>query len=102
MGDGSMAHARVDLPVQSHRGNPARLRERAAADEGTVAAAAREVAQHAHPRAWTAIRGFREVLLVGAVYSLYDLTRFLVEGAHTTAVTHARSLLSWETTWHLD
>jgi len=102
MGDSSMAHPRVDLPVQSHRAGVARSRATRSAEDGPIVAAAREVREHAHPRAWTAIRGFREILLIGAVYSLYDLTRFLVEGAHAAAFSHARSLLTWEADWHLD
>lgn len=50
----------------------------------------------AHRRTWTAIRGFREVLLIGSVYSLYDLTRYLVAGDHDGAIIHGTTLLRWE------
>jgi hypothetical protein len=43
-----------------------------------------------------AIRGFREVILIGGVYSLYDVTRYLVAGDHDAAFSHGRSLLSFE------
>jgi PAP2 superfamily len=50
----------------------------------------------AHRRAWMAIRGFREVLLVVAVYSLYDITRYLVAGDHEGAMSHGRQILRFE------
>ncbi|HVY10766.1 MAG TPA: phosphatase PAP2 family protein [Mycobacteriales bacterium] len=50
----------------------------------------------AHRRTWTAIRGFREVVLIGAVYSMYDLTRYLVEGKSSVAFGHGRSILHFE------
>jgi hypothetical protein len=43
-----------------------------------------------------AISGFREVLLIGGVYSLYDMTRFLVAGESSVAYAHGRSLLHFE------
>ncbi|HWC36448.1 MAG TPA: phosphatase PAP2 family protein [Mycobacteriales bacterium] len=50
----------------------------------------------AHRKTWTAIRGFREVVLIAAVYSLYDMTRFLVEGKTSVAMAHGRDLLRLE------
>jgi hypothetical protein len=47
-------------------------------------------------RTWAAIRGFREVLLIAAVYTLYDLTRYLVEGKTSIAMTHGKELLHLE------
>jgi uncharacterized membrane protein len=43
-----------------------------------------------------AIRGFREVLLVAAVYSMYDATRFLVAGKTAVAMDHGHDLLRLE------
>jgi hypothetical protein len=51
-----------------------------------------------HRRTWMAIRGFREILLIAAVYTLYDLTRFLVEGKTSIATGHGRELLHFEKT----
>jgi PAP2 superfamily len=47
-------------------------------------------------RIWMAIRGFREVLLIAGVYSLYDATRFLVAGKSSVALAHGRSILRFE------
>ncbi len=49
-----------------------------------------------HRKTWMAIRGFREALIVGVVYSLYDLTRYLVAGESSVAHAHGRSLLHLE------
>jgi hypothetical protein len=49
-----------------------------------------------HRRTWTAIRGFREFLLIAAIYSMYDLTRYLVAGDHDGAIRHGSTLLRWE------
>jgi hypothetical protein len=49
-----------------------------------------------HRRTWMAIRGFREVLLIAAVYSMYDFTRFLVEGKTAVAMDHGHDLLRLE------
>jgi len=49
--------------------------------------------------AWAAIsrrRGLRELLLIGVVYSLYDGSRFVVEGHQTTALQHAIGVLHIE------
>jgi hypothetical protein len=51
----------------------------------------------AHRRTWTALRGLREIVLVLAVYTLYDFTRFLVSGDVDAAMAHGRSILSLET-----
>jgi hypothetical protein len=50
----------------------------------------------AHRKTWMAIRGFREVLLIAAVYSMYDFTRFLVEGKTAVAMDHGHDLLKVE------
>jgi hypothetical protein len=50
----------------------------------------------AHRKAWMAIRGLREVILIGGVYSLYDVTRYLVAGDHDAAFSHGRSILRFE------
>jgi hypothetical protein len=52
--------------------------------------------------AWTAIRGMREIILVVSVYSLYDVSRFLVEGDHDGAVRHGLSILNFERHLHID
>jgi hypothetical protein len=52
--------------------------------------------------AWTAIRGLREVILVVSVYSLYDVSRFLVKGDHDGAVKHGLSILRFERHLHID
>jgi hypothetical protein len=52
--------------------------------------------------AWTAIRGLREVILVVSVYSLYDVSRFLVKGDHDGAVKHGLSMLRFERHLHID
>jgi hypothetical protein len=50
----------------------------------------------ARRRTWLAIRGFREVILIGAIYTMYDMTRYLVAGDHDGAIHHAKVLLQWE------
>jgi hypothetical protein len=50
-----------------------------------------------HRRTWTALRGVREIVLVLALYTLYDFTRYLVSGDTDTALAHGRSILSLET-----
>jgi hypothetical protein len=57
---------------------------------------------HAHRRAWTAIRGVREIVLIGGTYTLYDLTRYLVAGDHDQAFRHGHSVLRLEQRIHLD
>jgi hypothetical protein len=61
-------------------------------------------AQGRHRRgwAWTAIRGTREIVLVVSVYSLYDVSRFLVKGDHDGAVQHGLSILNFERRLHID
>ncbi|HVW80167.1 MAG TPA: phosphatase PAP2 family protein [Mycobacteriales bacterium] len=49
-----------------------------------------------HRRTWMAIRGFREILLVAGVYSLYDATRYLVAGKSSEAFENGHSLLRVE------
>ena len=49
---------------------------------------------------WAALsrrRGLRELLLIGIVYSLYDGSRFVVEGHQSTALQHAIGVLHLET-----
>jgi hypothetical protein len=55
-----------------------------------------------HRKTWMAISGFREVLIIGGVYSMYDLTRFLVAGKSSVAYAHGRSLLHFEQTVGID
>lgn len=43
-----------------------------------------------------AIRGLREIVLIGGVYSLYDVTRYLVAGDHDAAFAHGTELLNFE------
>jgi hypothetical protein len=43
-----------------------------------------------------AIRGFREFVLIAAVYTMYDLTRYLVAGDHDGAIHHGATILRWE------
>jgi hypothetical protein len=50
----------------------------------------------AHQRTWTALRGFREIVLIAAVYSLYDVTRYFVSGDHDVAIRHGRSIYHLE------
>jgi hypothetical protein len=47
-------------------------------------------------------RGLRELTLVAVVYSLYDGSRFLVEGRQSTATAHAMRVLHVETLLDLD
>jgi PAP2 superfamily len=56
----------------------------------------------AHRRAWMAIRGVREIIVIGATYALYDITRYLIAGAHAAAFSHAHSILRFEQRLHLD
>jgi hypothetical protein len=56
---------------------------------------------HAHRRAWMAIRGLREIVLIGGVYALYDVTRYLVAGDHDAAFSHGRALLNFEQRLHI-
>jgi hypothetical protein len=56
----------------------------------------------AHRRTWTAILGLREVLLIAVVYSLYDLTRFLVAGETDDAMLHGHRILHLEQVVGLD
>ncbi|HTR71212.1 MAG TPA: phosphatase PAP2 family protein [Mycobacteriales bacterium] len=56
----------------------------------------------ARRKTWLAIRGLREIVVIGAVYVLYDLTRYVIAGDHYRAVVNARSLIAWESSWHLD
>jgi hypothetical protein len=50
----------------------------------------------AHQRTWTALRGFREIVLIAAVYSFYDVTRYFVSGDHNVAVRHGRAIFHFE------
>lgn len=68
----------------------------------TPSTAAATVPHHRRGWAWTAIRGMREIILVVSVYSLYDVSRYLVEGDHDGAVSHGLSLLHLEQRLHLD
>jgi hypothetical protein len=47
-------------------------------------------------KTWAAIRGFREIVLIAAVYTMYDLTRYLVEGKTSVAMDHGHDLLHFE------
>ena len=46
--------------------------------------------------------GLRELTLIAVVYSLYDGSRFLVEGQQSTALAHAMRVLHVETLLDLD
>ena len=50
----------------------------------------------AHRKAWMALKGFREIVLIGGVYALYDLTRYVVSGDHDGAVSHGSAILRFE------
>jgi hypothetical protein len=56
----------------------------------------------AHRKAWSAIRGLREIVVIGAVYSLYDVTRYFVAGDHDRAVSHGRAIYRFEQRIGLD
>ncbi len=49
-----------------------------------------------HRKTWMAIRGFREILLIAGVYSLYDATRYLVAGKSSEAFENGHSILHFE------
>jgi hypothetical protein len=51
---------------------------------------------------WSAARGFREMVLIVGVYSLYDVSRYLVAGDHDGAVSHGLAILRLERDLHLD
>lgn len=55
-----------------------------------------------HRRTWLAIRGFREVILIGAVYTMYDLTRYLVKGDRAGAISNGKTIFRYERDLHLD
>jgi hypothetical protein len=55
----------------------------------------------AHRKAWMALKGFREIVLIGGVYVLYDLTRFIVSGEHDGAVSHGSAILRFEQRVHI-
>jgi hypothetical protein len=55
-----------------------------------------------HRKAWMAIRGLREIVLIGATYSLYDVTRYFVSGDHDVAIRHGRAILRFEQRIDLD
>jgi hypothetical protein len=50
----------------------------------------------ARRRTWLAIRGFREIIVLAAVYVFYDASRYLVKGDHDGAISHGRTLYRWE------
>jgi hypothetical protein len=56
----------------------------------------------AHRRAWMALRGLREIVVIGAVYALYDVTRYFVAGDHDGAVSHGEAIYRFEQRIHLD
>jgi hypothetical protein len=49
-----------------------------------------------HRKAWMALRGLREIVVIGATYSLYDITRYFVSGDHDVAVRHGRAIFRFE------
>jgi hypothetical protein len=53
----------------------------------------------AHRKAWGAIRGLREIVVIGATYMLYDVTRYFVSGEHDAAVRHGRAIFRFEQRW---
>jgi PAP2 superfamily len=56
----------------------------------------------AHRKAWMAIRGLREIVVIGAVYALYDVTRYFVSGDHDGAVKHGGAIFRFEQRIGLD
>lgn len=50
----------------------------------------------ARRRTWVAIRGFREIVVLAAVYVFYDASRYLVAGDHDGAISHGKTLYRWE------
>lgn len=56
----------------------------------------------AHRTAWMALRGLREIILIGGVYALYDVTRYFVSGDHDAAVSHGRQIYRFEQRLHID
>jgi hypothetical protein len=52
--------------------------------------------------AWMALRGLREIVLIGATYTLYDITRYFVSGDHNVAVRHGRAIFKLEKRWGID
>jgi hypothetical protein len=56
----------------------------------------------AHRKAWMAIRGLREIILIGGVYALYDVTRYFVAGDHDGAISHGRKIYRFEQRLHID
>jgi hypothetical protein len=56
----------------------------------------------AHRRAWMALKGMREIIVIGATYALYDVTRYFVAGDHDAAVSHGRAIYHFEQRIHLD
>jgi PAP2 superfamily protein len=56
----------------------------------------------AHRKAWMALRGLREIILIGGVYALYDVTRYFVSGDHDAAVSHGLAIYRFEQRLHID
>ncbi|HWB66384.1 MAG TPA: phosphatase PAP2 family protein [Mycobacteriales bacterium] len=79
---------------------PARRSAEQASADGRGAAAVEVLRRHS--RAITALRGFREIVLISGVYLLYDLTRYLVKGHQAEAFSHAARLLHLEAVLDLD
>jgi hypothetical protein len=59
-------------------------------------AAAEHVGRRRRLARFVARPGFREFLLIAAVYGLYDLSRFVVEGRQATALAHAWRVIAVE------
>jgi hypothetical protein len=55
----------------------------------------------ARRKTWLAIRGFREFIVIAAVYVFYDASRLIVEGDHDAAFAHGRELLHFEQRLHI-
>jgi hypothetical protein len=87
---------RLNLAASSPVASPASGELTVVSEPTTAERRSRLDGLRSHRRTWTAIRGFREVLLIGAIYSMYDLTRYLVAGDHDGAIIHGRTLLRWE------
>ena len=66
------------------------------ADESREIAATRRSRLRALPARIIRRRGLRELLLIAVVYSIYDTSRFFVEGRQATAFAHAGRVLNLE------
>jgi hypothetical protein len=56
----------------------------------------------ARRKTYMAIKGLREGILIGSVYALYDVTRYLVAGDHDGAISHGTRIFNFEKRWGID